>query len=378
MMKFNPLPLALLALIAACDSSQPLNFTGLDEGPSEEDEGSIEQILDDATDEVNVSSFRDDRGDLVRTEELDLETGAGFAEDFFLDGTEDTLEIDNLAFDGLNVYTRGANVDTPKLSDLGTIGVYHGDETVPDFLTGNPVPQFVDHVALYNESDVIIPGDEEAGVPDLPRTSFAVVRTGRWTDIPNPGGFIYQRAGGVTIAETGQATFTGDYGGLRIYDLRNRMDVVEGDVTINIDFDDFNALDGVAGTISNRQAYTPDGELLPTTNLDNIFDQDLSVYPAGTTREDLVQLPDVEFKVRISGESIAADGEISGEVENYYVDPNSGQLTEYEQGEYFAIIAGDTTVEDGGEVVGVVRMDAPVPLVPGLTVQETGGFIATR
>lgn len=377
-MKFHPLPIALLALVAACDSSQPLIFPD-DQGPVEEaEEGSIEQILDEGTDELNISSFRDDRGDLVRTEELDLETGAGFAEDFILDGNEDTLEIDNLAFDGLNVYTRGANVTTPKLSDLGSIAVYHGDETVPDFLTGRPVPQFVDHVALYDESDVIIAGDEDAGVPDLPRTSFAVVRTGVWSDIPNPGGFIYQRAGGVTIAESGQATFSGDYGGLRIYDIGNRLDVIEGDIVINIDFDDFNELDGVAGTIFNRQAFTPGGEALATTNERNIFDADLSTFAAGTQFEDLVQLPEVNFKVRISGESIAADGEISGEVESFYVDPESGLTTEYDEGEYFAIIAGDTTEDDGGEVVGIVRMTAPVPLERGVTVQETGGFIAKR
>ena len=294
-MKFNPLPFALVAFVAACDNDQPFIFAEGEDGPVAEGDGSIEDILDEDTEEVDLDDNEESRGDIVRLELRDLETGAGFAEDFTLDGDDDTLTIDNLAFDGFNVYTRGANTPVPKLSDIGTIAVYHGDETVPDFLTGTPVPQFVPHVALYEESAVTIAGDEDGDPADQPRTSFAIVRTGTYSDVPNPGGFVYQRAGDVVLPDTGQATFSGDYGALRIYDELDQLEIIEGDITINIDFDDFNELDGVAGVVTNRQAFDQFGNALPTTN-----EIDRAGLPA-----DVIQLPPVVFDIRISGESIA-------------------------------------------------------------------------
>jgi len=161
-MKRTPISLALLAILAACDSSQPLIFPGSEveeeEAPSETDDQTIEENLDETTNEFDLESAREARGDIARAENVDLETGAGFAEDFAINAEEDTLTIDNVAFDGLNVYTRGANTATPRISDIGTVAVYHGDVTVPDFLTGNPVGQLINYVALYDESDVIIEG----------------------------------------------------------------------------------------------------------------------------------------------------------------------------------------------------------------------------
>lgn len=413
-MRFNPLPLALLALVAACDNSQPLIFPGEEEGPvndaeevtEEETSGSdpatsaipptIDEILAAGTIEVDLSDTREDRGDLARTEARD--GASGFAEEFIINDTDDTLEIDNLAFDGLNVYTRGGDVSAgnggPKLSDLGTIAVYHGDVITPDFLTGNPVDQQDPYVALYDESDVIImdPIPDGATPEEIaaieaaarPRSSVVAVRTGAYTGF-GFGGFGYDRAGDTVIATTGQATFNGDYGGLRVIDQFPELLITEGDVSIDIDFDDFNSGAGLKGEITNRQAFVADGRPYPTfTGVDireaNTADFAGEIAALGDDFQfGIVQLPDLPFVVRGGGETIKDNGEISGEIRNRYVNPDSGRVEVYEDGFYFAIIAGDTTDEDdGGEVVGIVKVEAPDNRFLDVTAQETGVFIATR
>lgn len=427
MMKFQPIPLALLALVAACDSSQPLIFDGQDElGPvdeaaevtEEETSGSdpatsavpptIDELLDENTLPVDLSSARADRGDIARTEARD--GSGGFAEEFLFDVDDDTLTIDNLAFDGLNVYTRGSAVpaaqDGPRLSDLGTIAVYHADITTPDFLTDAPIDQQDPYVALYDESDTIVVADipadatpeERQAILDAaaPRTRFTVVRTGAYVGY-GFGGFGYERAGDVVLASTGQATFSGDYAGLRVLDQYPEMLVIEGDVSIDIDFDDFNSGAGLKGEITNKQAYLADGTIYPTTNRENssritaaeqtILDAQRAaltgsdIYQNETNNEayeGTVQLPDVNFVVRGGGETIKGNGEISGEVRSRYINPQSGQTEVYDEGAYFAIIAGDTTTPTGGEVVGIVKTEAPDSRFLGVNAQETGGFIAGR
>jgi len=306
--------------------------------------------------------------------------------------TDDTLVIDNLAFDGLNVYTRGANTTPARLSDLGTIAVYHGDLTVPDFLTGTPVNQAVPYVALYDESEFTVtdPIPEGATPEEIaainaaarPRSSFAIVRTGEYFGF-GFGGFGYERAGDAVLASTGQATFNGDYAGLRVVNQFPELLIVEADIAIDIDFDDFNTGAGLKGSISNRQAYTADGAEFPTFTGLNRTDIDLADFPGVEEELDVVQLPDMDFVVRGGGETIKSNGEISGEIRSRYVNPSSGSIEVYEDGSYFAIIAGDTTggpdgTGDGGEVVGIVKVESPDSRFLGVTAQETGGFIAKR
>lgn len=409
-----PFSLALLAVLAACDNAQPLIFPEdqAEVDPAEEVEedevsGSdpesdaipetIDEILALGTLLVDLSGTRDDRGDISRTE---ARSGSGgVARDFLINADDDTLEVDNLAFDGLNIYTRGADLAPTKLSDLGTVAVYHGDETVPDFLTGNPVGQIIPYVGLYDESDVlIVPELDSDGLPIEARTSFTIVRTGGYTGY-GFGGFGYRRSGDVVIAETGQATFSGDYAGVRVYDQIAQAEVTSGDITIDIDFDDFNNIPGVKGVVTNRQAYTPEGTLIPTyrgidrSDIDFVaagFDDQGVYVPAiidpntGAVRPyevgDVIQLPDLPFVVRAFGESIGDDGEISGEVRNRFVPPDapSDTIAVYEEGFYYGIIAGDTTSGDGGEVVGVIVTESPDSRYKTITAQETGGFIASR
>lgn len=397
-----PFSLALLAVLAACDNAQPLIFPDdetevneAEEVTEEETSGSdpsssavpptIDEILDEGTLQVNLSASRRDRGDISRTEARD--GSGGFAEDFIVDETEDTLQIDNLAFDGLNVYTRGANTTPPRISDLGTIAAYHGDLTVPDFLTGAPVEQAVPYVALYDESDVIVMDAIPAGATPAqiaaiqaaarPRSSFTIVRTGEYVGY-GFGGFAYERAGDTVIASTGQATFDGDYGALRVVDEFPELLVVQGDVQIDIDFDDFNSGAGLKGSITGRQAYTAEGNIYPTFNGINRANIDPATLPPGFLVGDVVQLPDLPFVVRAGGETIKNDGEISGEIRSRYANPTTGTIEDYEDGFYYAIIAGDTTAGDGGEIVGVIKVESPDSRFLGVNAQETGGFVASR
>ena len=402
-----PLSLALLAVLAACDSSQPLIFPGdevvevndAEEVTEDEVSGSdpdssaiplsIDEILDAGTIEVDLGGTREDRGDIARTEARD--GSGGFAEAFIVNETDDTLEIDNLAFDGLNVYTRGANTTPARLSDVGTIAVYHGDLVVPDFLTGADVEQAVPYVALYDESEVIIMDDipadatpEEIAAIEAaarPRSTFTVVRTGDYVGF-GFGGFGYDRAGDTVIADTGQATFSGDYAGLRVVDQFPELLVIQADVQIDIDFDDFNSGAGLKGVIDNRQAFTAEGDPYPTFTDLNRIEIDPATVPAGFVNSDVVQLPELRFVVRGGGETIKENGELSGEIRSRYVNPQNGELETYEEGAYYAIIAGDTTSlagdENGGEITGIVKIEGPDSRQLGLNLQETGGFIATR
>lgn len=398
-----PFSLALLAVLAACDNAQPLVFPGDEvvevndaaEVTEEETSGSdpassaipptIDEILDDGTLRVNLSDARDARGDIARTEARD--GSGGFAQAFIVNDTDDTLEIDNLAFDGLNIYTRGANTTPARISDLGTVAAYHGDLTVPDFLTGAPVEQAVPYVALYDASDVMIMDEIPADATPAqiaaiqaaarPRSSFTIVRTGAYTGF-GFGGFGYDRAGDTVIASTGQATFDGDYAGLRMLDQFQELLVIEGDAQIDIDFDDFNSGAGLKGSITNRQAYTAEGAVVETFTGPNRLLIDPATLPPGLTAIEVVQLPDISFVVRGGGETIKSNGEISGEVRSRYVNPTSGRVEVYDDGFYYAIIAGDTTAGDGGEVTGVIKVEAPDSRFIGVTAQETGGFVASR
>ena len=50
----------------------------------------------------------------------------------------------------------------------------------------------------------------------------------------------------------------------------------------------------------------------------------------------------------------------------------------YEFGTYYGVIAGDTTTNPGGEIVGVIVVESDDPRYQGVTAQETGGFILYR
>jgi hypothetical protein len=250
------------------------------------------------------------------------------------------------------VYSRGSAVST-----LGGYSVYDADISVPDFLDGDAVGQLTPYRAILGLSD-----NTENGQP---RTSFAVVRTGGFIGY-GFGGYVYQREGGVVIPSSGFALYTGDYAGLRIFEGQSGLEYTAGDVELSFDFAGFGNGAVVRGSISNRIAYAEDGTLVA-----------LDVDPSNGICDGCLILPDIVWMVQAGSSVLDENGEISGGVISFYTDEN-GDTQTYEEGEFFAILAGDTTdAADGGEVVGVVVVTS-TDLRTDNSAQEAGGFILYR
>ena len=366
------LSLALMALLAACGDGQPLfdedpsdtgTGVGTDGGvpfeavdPNDVDEP--EDVLNSGTIAPPLRGTLAARGDVLRAEAFN-ENGGGATSSFAFNGNDDTFFVDGLAFDGLNVYQR-----FDALPQIGTVAVYQADQVVPDSLTGNPVGQIIPYFALFDTSDVIIDqGTEDADF----RTTFAIVRTGGYDDF-GFGTFAYARAGSFVIPTSGQATFNGDYAGARVSDTFPEFQLTEGNITIDIDFDDFNGTPGIKGLLNERRAFSPDGQEL---EVNRDIRTDAGSFAA-------IQLPDLPFVIRASGDTISSNGEIGGNVSNTIIN-RQGNIVEYETGTYVGIIAGDLTdINDGGEIVGILTFESEDSRFQGVIAQETGGFIATR
>lgn len=323
--------LGLVASLAACGDGQPLfddeGGGGGGDGVTGEDGGS--------------------NGSISRAEERN-DAGGGYIEDVSYNRANDTFFVDNLAFDGDNVYTR--DDDVPTLSDgngRARYRVYEGKERVRDPQDGDPIDQAT-YRAIYGESRNRTSDGE-------PVTSFAIVRTGSYVGY-GFGGFVYERNGGVDLPTNGQATYAGDYAGLRTFngvEAGNRLEYTTGEANIAIDFRDFNEGRGVQGTITDRRAFDLEGNRIATGPGDG-----------------QLQLPDLIFDVGPG--SFSENGEISSGLRSYAV--IDGELGEYEAGTYYAIVAGD----DAEEIVGVIVVESKDPRFEDVTAQETGGFIVYR
>lgn len=339
-----------LAALSACGDGQPF-FEDPDDGDGGGgggDDGCAicgDPDLPPGTEEPSAS------GGIFRYEDID-EAGGGYVESVTYNSGDDTFFVDNLAFDGDNIYDRGTAVSTLADPDgagpLPGYAVYEAGDFELDPLTGAAIEQF-GYRAIYGVSTNTTVVD---GVT-VPMSQFAIVRTGDY--IPYGfGGFVYERNGTVTIPVTGQARFTGEYAGVRVFQNRGGLEFTRADITVDIDFRDFNSGNGVRGRLTNREAFDIDG----------------SAIGLGTGDDDL-QLPTVVFEL---GPGIMTDsGEISsGVVSNILND--QGALEIYEEGTYFGILGGP----DANEIVGVIVMESQDPRFSGITAQETGGFIVYR
>ncbi|PJE31909.1 hypothetical protein SAMN06297129_1948 [Pseudooceanicola antarcticus] len=267
--------------------------------------------------------------------------GGGYVSSVSYNSTDDTFTVDGLAFDGDNEYDR---VTTP-FGTLGGYALYEGSMSYEDAETGTEVSQLM-HRALY-------------GVSSSGRTEFAIARSGGYVPY-GFGGFIYQRNGEVTLPTSGQASYSGGYGGVRVFDGSAGLEYTQGDMTVDIDFEDFNTGSGVKGEITNREVFDSDG---------NDITSDIATALEATT------LPTLTFVIQ---PGVADDnGEIAGSVISYSSD--GAVLKEYESGTYYAILADDDDpTVDADEIVGIIVMTSDDPRVDGRTVQETGGFILYR
>ena len=328
-------------LLAACDGNP------LEGGGGEPDPIGPNSSVSSLPGTTNPSATRD----ITRTEEKVTAAGAdygnGFAEGYSYNAADDTFTVDNLAFDGGNVYTRSGAVP-----NLGPAQVYRASATFEDAQTGVQIDQF-SYRALY-------------GVSTTGRTSFAIVRTGAYVPY-GFGGFIYSRDGGVVLPTGGQANYTGDYAGLRDYNGRGGMDMVTGDMEMSIDFNDFNPDEsdtgngaGIQGQVTNRRVFDLNGNDITAAVLTELNDDK-------NPDVDLTELPTLVFKV---GPGVLDNnGEAEGELNSTINSNGSPELLE--DGKYYAVISGD----NADEVAGVIVVTSSVN---GVTVRETGGFILYR
>lgn len=339
--------LALVGFLAACGDGQPL-FD--EETPTDGTDGGTDGGTDDGDLDTGgelppgTSDPNADDG-ILRYEARD-DQGGGYVTDVSYNAANDTFTVDNLGFDGANVYSRG-----DAIASMNGYAVYEADVTVEDSLTGEPISQIVPYRALLGISDNTVNGEA--------RTSFAIVRTGGYVNY-GFGGFVYERNGEVVLPTSGQARFEGDYAGMRVFNGAGGLEYTRGDMVVAIDFEDFNSGPAVRGTISNREAFDSQGNPIPLGG------------------EDQLVLPTLTFTIQEGVSALDANGEMTGELSSTTVN-ESGALEVYESGTYYGVIAGDATdPADGGEIVGVIVIESDDPRFEGVTAQETGGFILYR
>ncbi|RAK16979.1 hypothetical protein [Salipiger aestuarii] len=265
--------------------------------------------------------------------EVDDGAGNGMIVDPTYDPDTDTFYVDNLAFDGANTYARADFSPLAEITGaLGPFAVYENADTVTDPVNGDVIPQ-LQHKAIY-------------AVSQSGQTELAIVRTGAFVDY-GFGGFVYQRNGGVTIPTSGQASYSGSYGGLRDYQGTGKIEYSTADAQVYIDFEDYNEGDGVRGAITDRRIYDSNGVDIST---------------------DYVNIPTIQFEI---GPGVArSNGEMSGTAFSM-VDGAT-----HETGSFYAVLSdgadNDVTAE---EIVGIIVIEGTV----GDTLaRETGGFMVTR
>ena len=358
-MKKSLIPLLSLLALTACGGA-PASFV-----PGGGTDPEIE--LPDGLTGTNGSG-----GALERYEARDG-NGGGYAEDIRYDKDKDEFFVDNLAFDGANTaYKRGTAIKSiggANGLNSGPFAVYEGPDSFPDSVTGDPIRQF-EHRAIYAES-------RNTASNGAPRTRFAIVRTGSYSDY-GFGGFVYAREGNTTFprpnttnSDSAQGIFTGDYAGLVDNAGRGGMLASTGEMELIIDFQDFNDGnqngDAVRGIVSNRSFYNLDGSNATASYLTELNTQ--LGYSAGNG---LTAIPSLLFTIE-PGVTLE-NGEISGTVGNSVRGPD-GTLISNESGTYYAVLAGDANTADS-EVVGVLVVGHSLP--GGITQRETGGFIVYR
>lgn len=298
--------------------------------------------------------------------------GNGYANNFRYNSDNDTFYVEGLAFDGDQpdgtAYSRSLiPVGQPDAGDAIPLGdgfaAYEGPGTVPDSLTGVPISQLI-HRVVFKRG--------ENGPDGEPLTELAIVRTGAYTGY-GFGGFIYQRNGDVILPTSGQAQYSGDYAGLRDFSGSSGIEYVTGDMEVAINFNGFSGnctatrcTDAVRGSVSNRRIFDMNG--VEVTG---------DVITAINTEENasITVLPTLRF--RIGTGVLDRNGEIVGTLSSTF-DNNDNRAIQYEEGNYYAIMAGDHTTNPGGEIVGILVVEGQERRAPGTTFRETGGFILNR
>lgn len=293
---------------------------------------------------------------IQRSEAESTEIGRGFLRSYEFDADNDIFLVEGLAFDGNQPDGEAYARMTPP-GDVGGFGFFIAPVTFPDSLTDVPIGQF-QHVAIFKESD--------SG-----ETEVAIVRTGGYLDY-GFGGYMYSRDNGVTIPADGQATYQGDYVGLRDFTNRGGLEYVTGVINIDIDFSGFRGAcepecdNAIRGYVTDREFVTVNGV--------NVTADYVAALSSKNEDAPITILPSLIFKV---GPGSAGDnGLIDGDVFESSFEATLNNNTA--SGTYEGILAGDHTLGPGGEIVGVIVTTAEDPRFDDVSVTETGGFIADR
>jgi hypothetical protein len=198
------------------------------------------------------------------------------------------------------------------------------------------------------------------------------VRTGQYVDY-GFGGFLYQRNTAVSLPNSGQAVYSGQYAGIRDFLSRGGLEYVVGDAAVAIDFEDFNDGSGVRGQITNRRVFDINGVNITQSIIDAINNTGFDPANPGIpgTYANITELPTLLFTV---GPNTAdANGEMTSTLGSQLAQ-NSGAAVTFEGGTYYAMVAGD----NAEEIVGIVVVTSTDPRYTGVTTRETGGFIVYR
>jgi hypothetical protein len=277
--------------------------------------------------------------------EADKTNGGGYVSDVSYDAESGNFTVDNLGFDGANIYSPVTAGVAEKLN----ADLFRATDQVKDFLTGKEIEQAIPYRALYEEGT---DGTE-------PMTRYAIVRTGAYNGY-GIGGYVYERDLGVTMPASGQAGFNGKYSGIRVFDQRVGIEYTSGDMDMQIDFEDFNANAAIKGEIKNRRIYSESGMIIATG-----------------TNQGQIPAEDITWSIQPDSAVIDKNGEIS--LSLYSRKSADGKVVQgYETGTFNGLLAGDTTKGNGGQIVGIVTLTSEDPRYDDVTVQETGGVILRR
>ncbi len=246
----------------------------------------------------------------------DLADPKAYLETVSYDPTTDTFTVADLPFDGNGTYDRDDVV-----ASLNGFNVYEN----------NNVTERRAYKALH--------GNSKSG-----KTNISIVKTGSYSDI-GFGGFIYERDGSVTLPISGQATFTGNYAGTRVFDGATGQQYTTGSAFLEVDFNTINRDEAVEGIIFDRQVFDLDG------NLVNLVDGDDVAYALPT--------------LVLENGFLTEAGETTGGV----VSTLDG--SDFESGNYYAVLAGD----NAEEIAGIILITSTDPS-SSVTIEETGGFFA--
>ncbi|MEQ6247380.1 hypothetical protein ABMC89_00670 [Sulfitobacter sp. HNIBRBA3233] len=358
-MKTKILSLVLVAGLAACSGGNPFDegTTAEEETPGTPTDG--ETIGDGEGTGINrdgippgtVSPSPDSslfRAEARSESETGIDAGNGYATGITYNSRNDTFTVDNIAFDGDRPYDRGTRVSS---LNRGEFAVYEGPRTATDPVTGEEVDQFV-YRAIYGVSRNRVRA-ADGTVTDVPTTQFAIVRTGSYIDY-GFGGFIYQRDTDVSLPNSLQARFSGKSAGLRDYAGRAGLEYSTADVTVDVDFEDFNdgesiRGDGVKGRVFNRRVIDLNGN-------------DITAAIASTISEDETSIPDAIFEV--GPDALDNNGDLIVDIQSQ----SGGDV--YEEGKFYAIVSGDAP----DEIVGVFVLETQGTQ----RTRDTGGFIVYR